>query len=287
MSVYRRVLSARVKASATVLATGLGTAVATAALATPAAATTADPWAAVRQCESGGNYSINTGNGFYGAYQFTMQTWRGLGMSGLPSAASPAVQDQAARRLAAQYGMKPWPVCGHRYGGPPPSGGAHHVRPHAASTPSSVRLPSRAAWTTSSHRTLTRHTTTSGYHADPSRQPHWNHPTYRSEGHYRGDPSYQTDEQVHWKHRRYASAAATRGAVRVLGLRLVGQTRADVRLYQSALDRVGYHLAVDGRFGRHTRMCTMHFQAAHRLVVDGLAGPHTQAALLRDLAARH
>ena len=73
----------------------------------------------------------------------------------------------------------------------------------------------------------------------------------------------------------------------MLSIRLVGQTRADVRLYQLALDRVGYHLAADGRFGRHTRLATMHFQAAHRLVVDGLAGPHTKSALLRALAARH
>ena len=58
------------------------------ALASPAAAAPADLWAAVRQCESGGNYSTNTRNGVYGAYQFTLQTWRGLGMSGLPSDAS-------------------------------------------------------------------------------------------------------------------------------------------------------------------------------------------------------
>ena len=45
--------------------------------------------------------------------------------------------------------------------------------------------------------------------------------------------------------------------------------------------------ADDGPFGRHTRLATMHFQAAHPLVVDGLAGPHTKAALLRALAALH
>ena len=48
-------------------------------------------WASLRQCESGGNYADNTGNGYYGAYQFALGTWHGLGYSGLPSAASPVV----------------------------------------------------------------------------------------------------------------------------------------------------------------------------------------------------
>lgn len=71
-------------------------------------------WAAVRQCESGGNYSANTGNGYYGAYQFSASTWHSLGYSGLPSNAPPSVQDQAAQQLAARSGMGQWPVCGRR-----------------------------------------------------------------------------------------------------------------------------------------------------------------------------
>jgi hypothetical protein len=69
---------------------------------------------ALRMCESGGNYGINTGNGFYGAYQFTSSTWRSVGMSGTPQQASPATQDAAVRRLYAQQGWSPWPVCGRR-----------------------------------------------------------------------------------------------------------------------------------------------------------------------------
>jgi len=49
----------------------------------------------LRQCESGGNYADNTGNGYYGAYQFSLGTWQRLGYSGLPSDAPPSVQDQA------------------------------------------------------------------------------------------------------------------------------------------------------------------------------------------------
>ena len=271
MSAHRRVLSARLKTSAAVLATGIGATAAVGALASPAAAASGDAWDAVRQCESGGNYSTNTGNGYYGAYQFSMQTWRGLGMSGRPSDASPAVQDQAARRLAGQYGMKPWPNCGKRYGGHTPAsgGGSHHVRARSASATSGAGAASRG---TPRHRAYrARHET---YQSHESHQRHRSHQRYRS-------------DEGHWSHWRYGSGTTTAGAVRVLSVRLVGQTRTDVRLYQLALDRVGYHLVVDGRFGRHTRLATMHFQAAHRLVVDGLAGPHTKGTLLRALTARH
>lgn len=49
----------------------------------------------LRQCESGGNYQTNTGNGYYGAYQFSATTWQRIGYSGLPSNAAPATQDEA------------------------------------------------------------------------------------------------------------------------------------------------------------------------------------------------
>ena len=73
-------------------------------------------WAALRQCESGGNYAENTGNGYYGAYQFSLGTWASLGYGGLPSAAPPAVQDAAAQALQARSGWGQWPVCSVRIG---------------------------------------------------------------------------------------------------------------------------------------------------------------------------
>ncbi len=73
-------------------------------------------WAALRKCESNGNYAINTGNGFYGAYQFAAGTWRKLGFSGLPHEAAPAVQDEAARKLQASSGWGPWPACSRKLG---------------------------------------------------------------------------------------------------------------------------------------------------------------------------
>ena len=84
--------------------------------------------AALRKCESGGNYRINTGNGYYGAYQFSAGTWHSLGYKGLPSNASPATQDQAARDLQSRSGWGQWPACSRKLGlrgggGGPVSGG--------------------------------------------------------------------------------------------------------------------------------------------------------------------
>lgn len=77
-----------------------------------AAPASADIYSQIRNCESGGNYSTNTGNGFYGAYQFTQSTWSSLGYGGSPAGASPATQDAAAQQLAARSGFGQWPVCG-------------------------------------------------------------------------------------------------------------------------------------------------------------------------------
>ena len=75
-----------------------------------------DVWARLRQCESGGRYATNTGNGFFGAYQFHPRTWRTLGYPGLPHQAPPEVQDEAARKLQARSGWGQWPVCSRRIG---------------------------------------------------------------------------------------------------------------------------------------------------------------------------
>ncbi|MEP6980695.1 MAG: transglycosylase family protein, partial [Nakamurella sp.] len=72
----------------------------------------ADPspsaWDALRRCESSGKYDINTGNGYYGAYQFDLSTWRSVGGSGYPNEASPAEQDYRALYLYRMRGWQPW-----------------------------------------------------------------------------------------------------------------------------------------------------------------------------------
>ncbi len=69
-------------------------------------------WAALRTCESGGDYAINTGNGYYGAYQFDQRTWTANGGAGRPDQASQAEQDRIALLVYRQRGSSPWPVCG-------------------------------------------------------------------------------------------------------------------------------------------------------------------------------
>ncbi len=67
-------------------------------------------------CESGGNWAINTGNGYYGGLQFNQATWRGLGMGGSPHQASKAQQIAAGQKLHSQRGWKPWPSCSRKLG---------------------------------------------------------------------------------------------------------------------------------------------------------------------------
>jgi LysM repeat protein len=84
----------------------------------PAAATIADGsvWDSLAQCESGGNWAINTGNSFYGGLQFTLATWQGLGGAGLPSQASREEQISRAQVLQARSGWGQWPACAAKLG---------------------------------------------------------------------------------------------------------------------------------------------------------------------------
>jgi hypothetical protein len=67
---------------------------------------------AIAACESGGNPATDTGNGFYGKYQFTLDTWQAVGGTGNPAQASEAEQDRRAAQLLATAGPGQWPVCG-------------------------------------------------------------------------------------------------------------------------------------------------------------------------------
>jgi hypothetical protein len=72
-------------------------------------------WSAIAACESGGNWSTSTGNGFYGGLQFTEGTWLANGGGQYaPSAnlASPSEQITVAERVLASQGIGAWPVCG-------------------------------------------------------------------------------------------------------------------------------------------------------------------------------
>src|SRR5689334_883372 len=73
-----------------------------------AADPSANDWYRLRMCESSDNYSINTGNDHYGAYQFDLPTWQSVGGTGYPNQASPAEQDARALILYRERGWQPW-----------------------------------------------------------------------------------------------------------------------------------------------------------------------------------
>jgi LysM repeat protein len=69
-------------------------------------------WRKVAECESSGNPRAVNPAGYYGLFQFDLQTWRSVGGSGNPAKASAAEQLMRAKKLYAQRGAQPWPVCG-------------------------------------------------------------------------------------------------------------------------------------------------------------------------------
>ena len=85
-------------------------------LAAPASAAAPNNWDAVAQCESSGNWAINTGNGYYGGLQFSLGTWRANGGTGMPHEASREQQIAVAERVQASQGWGAWPSCTRKLG---------------------------------------------------------------------------------------------------------------------------------------------------------------------------
>ncbi len=93
------------------------------ALAGQAAGATDGEWDQVARCESGGNWSINTGNGYQGGLQFSQGTWAAHGGSDYAPAAQMASREQqiaVAERVLATQGRGAWPACGHGLSNPTP-----------------------------------------------------------------------------------------------------------------------------------------------------------------------
>ncbi|MGI5139526.1 MULTISPECIES: transglycosylase family protein [unclassified Streptomyces] len=102
-----------------------------------ASAATSAEWDAVAQCESGGNWAINTGNGFYGGLQFTNSTWAAYGGTAYAARAdlaSKAQQIAVAEKVLAGQGKGAWPVCGKGLSSAPYNGAAASTNKSAKST---------------------------------------------------------------------------------------------------------------------------------------------------------
>ena len=110
-------------------------------------------WDAVAQCESGGNWSIDTGNGYYGGLQFSRSTWKAYGggkYAGTANKASRAEQIRIAEKVLDGQGIGAWPVCGKKAGS---------TKSYRAKNTSGATQKSSAHKSTSTHKST--ETTTS------------------------------------------------------------------------------------------------------------------------------
>ncbi|WP_457028329.1 transglycosylase family protein [Kitasatospora sp. P5_F3] len=116
--------------------------------ATGAQAAPVDTWEKVAQCESGGNWSINTGNGFYGGLQFTPSTWKAFGgqqYAGQANQASKGQQIAVAEKVLASQGPGAWPVCSVKAGLSKGGSAAQVDTSSDRATRSETRAPAPAA----------------------------------------------------------------------------------------------------------------------------------------------
>ncbi|MBC7270908.1 MAG: transglycosylase family protein [Streptomyces sp.] len=152
--------SKTVRAIAAVGVTGAAAVAAPLMAAGTASAATASEWDAVAQCESGGNWSINTGNGYYGGLQFSASTWAAYGGTQYASTAdqaSKAQQIEIAEKVLAGQGKGAWPVCGVNLSSTPYSGGSSSADTGSGTTTRESEQPStsRSAERPAAKKTVT------------------------------------------------------------------------------------------------------------------------------------
>jgi len=124
----------------------VGAATVGAGLATAGPASASTVWDLVAACESGGNWSINTGNGYYGGLQFSYSTWKAYGGQQYATTANRATKGQQiyiAQKVLVGQGPGAWPVCGRRAGLTRTNGLA--VNPWTGSTTRTTAVASRSA----------------------------------------------------------------------------------------------------------------------------------------------
>ncbi|MER6079370.1 transglycosylase family protein [Streptomyces sp. NPDC001833] len=113
-----------------------------------ASAATASEWDTVAQCESGGNWAINTGNGYYGGLQFSASTWAAYGgtqYAAQANQATKAQQIQIAEKVLAAQGKGAWPVCGTGLSGATYTGSSSSSSSSSSSGTSTRSTDSQAA----------------------------------------------------------------------------------------------------------------------------------------------
>ncbi|MFJ5999985.1 transglycosylase family protein [Streptomyces sp. NPDC092370] len=115
-----------------------------------AAAADSGVWDRIAQCESGGDWHINTGNGYYGGLQFAASTWNAYGGTAYAPTADRASRSQqiaVATKVQRAQGWGAWPTCSARAGA---SGGAPAADPVTSATPAPAK-PSKAPARSTEH----------------------------------------------------------------------------------------------------------------------------------------
>ena len=144
--IHRKPSTAVRRTIARVVVTGVAVG---APLAIAPAFASADPvnWDAIAECESGGNWGIDTGNGYSGGLQFKQSTWEANGGTGNPANASREEQIRVAENVLDSQGIGAWPVCGQRAGasGGGGGGGAQQQSAPSNDAPSRSNKPARTA----------------------------------------------------------------------------------------------------------------------------------------------
>jgi hypothetical protein len=181
-------------------------------------------------CESGGNWAINTGNGYYGGLQFNLATWRGVGMGGYPHQASKAQQIAAGQKLHSQRGWRPWPSCSRKMGLSGNGGYAGSGAETLAAAATRTDAASRSRRAAPAAPALAR-----SRRAAPAA------------------PALA----------RTSAAPAFDG--HVMTVRDVRTRRAATRLWQQQMTRRGYPLVADGLFGRRSSAAAAAFARAKGL----------------------
>ncbi|MFG2959578.1 transglycosylase family protein [Streptomyces sp. NPDC048291] len=128
-----------------------------------ASAATASEWDTVAQCESGGNWSINTGNGYYGGLQFSASTWAAYGgtqYAAQANQASKAQQITIAEKVLAAQGKGAWPVCGTGLSGAAYTGGSAGSTSSSSSSSTGTRSTDTQAASRSAERPAAKKTVT-------------------------------------------------------------------------------------------------------------------------------
>jgi hypothetical protein len=136
---HRTVHRSRVLSRLAATAAAASLVAAPALVSTPAEAASEDTWDQLAQCESSGDWSINTGNGYYGGLQFSQSTWEGFGGTDYASRAdlaSRAQQIATAERVLDVQGWGAWPACSAELGlGSAEAGGTPDVDTSGGSAP--------------------------------------------------------------------------------------------------------------------------------------------------------